>query len=99
MIGAPTNYATLQDLSAYTPLSMFQPVTRNNQIYGGHRHVIADVDGLQDALDDMNRRVNLLREAINNIVNTIEFRVTFWSLDDVIVNDGQWRPDIGAMTA
>lgn len=100
IIGAPSDYATLKDLEAYTPLSMFLPYQKGGKWYGAHGHVIPDVDGLQDALDDWERRFLLLSEIVNNgITGGTEFRWTFWSLTDTIVTDGQWVPQSGLMRA
>lgn len=100
IIGAPTDYATLADLEAYTPLFMFIPSQKDGRWYGGHGHVMSDIDGLQEAMDDWERRFLLLTEMVNNGVSGgTEFRMTFWSLTDVIVTDGQWVPQSGLMRA
>lgn len=99
-VGAPTDYATLQDLDAYTPLSTFKPEIRGDRIFGRHPHDMEDVDGLTDTLGDLERRYELLFSMLSNDVTSgIEFRVTFWTLDGVEVRDGQWSAEHGRITA
>lgn len=100
IVGPPTDYATLNDLRAYTPLSMFKPEDRNGEILGRHKHLIEDVVGLQELLDDWERRFELLGGIINNeVTNGTEFHIMFWTLDGITVHDGQWLPETGRMMA
>ncbi len=100
IVGPPTDYATLEDLAAYTPLSMFKPEDREGRMFGRHLHLPEDVDGLSDILADWERRLELLNEMLNNdISGGVGFQVTFWTLDGITVHDGQWVPETGRMTA
>lgn len=101
VVGPPTDYVTLIDLEAYTHLSMFRPENRNGIIYGRHPHRMEDVDGLVAALEDLGRRFGLLWEMVANNVTGLstEFRVTFWTLDNIKVNEGQWDANTGRMIA